>query len=399
MLKKYLNHLSELSDIRLLVVRYAVNFVGFIEILLLPVLLDPGFYTDVEFLRYLMMLAPIFLFGAHSGFLYQFYNNKIDHIKILCLFSFLVSSVIATLIFFITEKILVSIAIFCLILVSPLEKWLVVSGKLILASVYKSFISISMIILGCVSFLYYNGESFTDIYSLSIIIGSLVWGVYLLSLVKAPFSSLLDVEGFSSFYQGVIQLVKSGFVINIQSYVLVAYFLFDRFFIGQFYSESEREYALAFSLSQIIFIGLNTIAFSAQRNIGSSIQTYTLENYSRGIKLVFMLFSVLGFVGVCGVFVLNLFIAGYGDFIYSFIITSIFYGAYYAFSSFSVVAFYKNLSFSALFILLVFMILNITLSYLLISYKGGYYLMLFKSGLLLLLSSLVMDKYIRRALK
>ena len=394
-----MNHLSELSDIRLLVVRYAVNFVGFIEILLLPVLLDPDFYTDVEFLRYLMMLAPIFLFGAHSGFLYEFYNNKVNHIKTLCLFSFLVSSIIATLVFFITERLLVSMAVFCLIFVNPLEKWLVVSGKLILASVYKSFISISMICLGCISFLYYSGDSFTDIYSLSIIVGSLVWTGYLFSLLKAPFSSVFDYENIAGFYLEIIKLVKSGFVINVQSYVLVAYFLFDRFFISQFYGGFEREYALAFSLSQIIFIGLNTIAFSAQRNVGCSIQAYSLENYSRGIKLVFMLFSVLGIIGLVGVYILNLLLVGYGDFIYTFMITSVLYGAYYALSSFSVVAFYKNLSSTALFILLLFMVLNVALSYLLKNYEFGYYLILFKSGVLLLLSSLLLDNYIRRALK
>ncbi len=135
-MKKYSHLLSELPDLKVFVTRYGINFIVLIETILLPVLLSPTFYTEVEFLRYLFLVVPVLLWGAHSGYLYILYRRGEDLATALMVFS-IVSGVTAALsIFLFLGEVFVAIAALLAIILISTEKVLIAKKKLVLASLH-----------------------------------------------------------------------------------------------------------------------------------------------------------------------------------------------------------------------------------------------------------------------
>ena len=132
-----MNRLFQLSDKRLLLTRYLVNLVGLVEIISLPILFSPDFYSQVELSRQLFLLAPLFILGGHSGYLLCFYKENRNLQSSLVVTSSLIGLVVASFVASFVPGFFPAIAAFLVILVTSLEKILVTKGKLFAASVYK----------------------------------------------------------------------------------------------------------------------------------------------------------------------------------------------------------------------------------------------------------------------
>jgi len=193
-----------------------------------------------------------------------------------------------------------------------------------------------------------------------------------------------------------IDLVRHGLLIGVQGYVLVAYFLFDRLIINSYYHDYSSEYALSFSLAQMIFIAVNTVAFAVQHKIGVNLNQFSKKSYNQMLATTFILLAFLLMVTVLMIYLFGWVVNGYGDFINSFVLIAVFFGGYYTISAFAVIGLYKGMASKALFILVMFLILNILITLVFINYNCDYYDNLSKSGLLLLISAVVFDKMIRR---
>ena len=146
-LKKYISHLSELTDLRLLIVRYFVNFIVLIEILTLPLVLRPEDFTSLEYLKNLMLFAPILLFGVNSGYINRVYKDKLDDRYALILAVTIITLLVFCILSWSLANMLPAIAISLYIIVVGCEKILIADGFLVLASLYKAFYSTGLVLL------------------------------------------------------------------------------------------------------------------------------------------------------------------------------------------------------------------------------------------------------------
>ncbi|RXI35523.1 hypothetical protein CRU99_13860, partial [Malaciobacter mytili] len=176
-MKKYIKHLSELTNIKLFFVRYIVNFILFIEIIYLPNILEPESYVKIEFYKNVFLVIPILLFGINSGYLNVFYRMNKD-LRIELIFLGLILSLFSSVFYYlIYSEIFFAFAVFCFVFVMSIEKTLVVAGYFILASIYKGIFSLILIFL--VTFFNVDDNTFIY-YSISIILGTIIWLVCIL---------------------------------------------------------------------------------------------------------------------------------------------------------------------------------------------------------------------------
>jgi hypothetical protein len=246
-----------------------------------------------------------------------------------------------------------------------IEKILIVDGLLVLASLLKAIYSIILIM-----FVFFFSDSTSDdiktYYLLSVIIGTTFWILFLIKPYARKITRL-SISNISliNLIRTHFIFVKEGFNIALQSIILVGFFLFDRWFIGKYYPNFLNEYSISFSFSQVVFIALNTIAFSMQKSLGEKMGGHKKSLITRLLKinLYFFLFLIL-ISSVIIYFVSNMnFFEGYGNFFISYLIISIFYGSYYLLSSYSVIGLYSGAATLFLIYMIIAIILDVMFSY------------------------------------
>ncbi len=236
------------------------------------------------------------------------------------------------------------------------------------------------------------------VYSISISIGVAIWLILVVKITGLR-SIGINPRELKKLVPFGKQLIQSGFLISAQSYILVSYFLLDRYVTIKYFPEFGPEYAIAFSFCQIVFIGLNTIAYGAQQKVGEGIKTYSIVRYSNAIKMVIGFFLLVSVATTVLVFISSFYFVDYGKFYYSFAIIILFFGGYYVMSSFAVVAFYKDLTNTTTLFLLGALVTNLVLTFICLHFELGYYANLVKSGFLLLANAFLVDRLIRRVLQ
>lgn len=388
--------LSGLADIRLFATRYLVNLVGLVEIISLPILLNPRIYSEVELFRQLLLIAPVALLGAPSGYMIHYYAGKEDCRAPMLVVSALVGALCAAVTSIVLGNIVAGVAVGLFLWVTSLERVMVVDRRLILASIYKGLISLCLLNVGLFSAM--SGmEVRADIaYPACVIAGVLVWlgiAVFSTGLPSPP-----PWSQARRLFAGFGTLIRKGFLVNIQSYILIGYFLADRLAIYHYFPGHGPEYAISFSLAQIVLIAINTVAFSNQQKFGEIIDHLTLPEYSRAMRMLFLLFGGILLISLPFVYVLGRFLDGYGDFLFSYGINATLLGAYYVFSAFAVVGIYRGLSWWFLGLIVAAVAANLILTLGLQVLEAGYYANIVKSGLVLVASGLGFDRLIRRSL-
>ena len=254
-----------------------------------------------------------------------------------------------------------------------------------------------MTLIGSALTLYFLNLSISslELYSVCVSVGLVLWVCFVwirynLNLLRISFH-------LRRYFFEFIDLSRNGFLISIQSYILVGYFLVDRLFVNTYFAAHSSEYALGFSVSQIIFIAVNTLAFSAQQKVGEGLKKFTLKDYNNLLIIVIVLFSCFFLVSTPLVYLFSLFLSGYGNFVFTFMIVSFFMVLIMQFQQLVLLDSIK-MSKDSLFLIVTFSIFNIILSIVVQSFSLGYYFSIFKSGLLLLFSAVIFDRIIRRKL-
>lgn len=380
-MKKYIKLLSELASIDLFLIRYIVNFIILVEIIYLPIILSKDDYVQIEYFKNIIIFIPILLMGINSGYINIYYKQQIDYRKELIILGLMISLLSALVVYVISSNLFFVFATFCFVFIFSIEKILIIDGYLILSSVYKAFFSISLILL--VSFFEIE-NNLEMVYSVSIIIGFIIWMLFIYLKYKEIFVFRLKI-GFLRLINIFFILVKEGFLIALQSFILIGYFLFDRWFIITNYSQHIAEYSISFSFAQIVFIALNTIAFSMQRKLGENLKTYTKNKINNILTINIVFFIVVSIISLFIVYLIihYSFFEEYGDFLFSFLIILLFYGFYYTLSTYNVIALYSGLAKKLLLIIFVGLIFNIIASYITYLMAFSYYVLLIKSGIIL----------------
>lgn len=397
MFERFLSRLTELSDLKLFVVRYFVNLVVFLEILLLPIIFDPSFFSEVEILRQLYMLAPVLILGAHSGYLLLYYKKNQDfRIELVawCLINGLLGSI---LVYWFIGSWVAALALCFFLVVMALEKLLIVENQLVIASTYKSFMSITALILAVAVSIYDLPLSALNFYALSTIVGIAVWLIYVFLSLKGRFRRFMvpTIEDAKSLFNAGFKLVQSGFMLSFQSYLLLIYLIYDRRYINAHFSNDViAEYSIAFSLCQIVFIAVNTIAFSNQRKFGEDYRSTNLAAYNRYLKTSMVFFFLLAALSVPCVYIFSFLVSGYGDFLKSYLILVAILGVFYVFSTLSIIAYYQGKSRYMVAAYAFALALNIVVSE--VASDISYYAHIVQSSLILVFGVLLIDRLIRR---
>jgi hypothetical protein len=200
-------------------------------------------------------------------------------------------------------------------------------------------------------------------------------------------------------FNGIQELIKRGFFLASYSYILLFYLILDRQAIVNNYPDYLAEYTIAFSLSQVIFIAISTVAFSAQRKVGVEVDSFGSKEYASSVKRTSILFLVIYIAAAPLVYLFSLFVEGYGDFFFSYLLISFLVGVFYVLSSFSVLAYYKGWVFAKLFLLLSMILYSYLFNNVGFGYSLSYYGYLIQSGIILIVSALVLDVMLRVNLK
>lgn len=388
-LKKYIEHLSKLADIKLFLVRYLTQFLMVIEIFYLPYILKKTDYVVLEYYKNIVQLSPILLLGLHSGYVAYYYKYKKNYVNEMMVLFFSLMLIFGIIIYQSGYfSIFFLIALFIFLFSNVIEKILIIESHLILASIYKSFFSLSL-----VSIIYFFYEKVAipidSLYSMSILIGGILWFIAII-LKTQVIQHLVSKENLLENFLNSFKLIQYGFLISLQTVLLTGYFFFDRWFIMNYYSDNIGAYSISFSFAQILFVGLNTIAYSMQKTLGEKLGVLTQDSLQ---KFLINNIKFYGFLLIISTIVVYIVIKTkvfymYGDFLFIFVLIASFYGIFYVFSTYTVVAIYNGKTLKLLLFLVYAFMLNILFSYILEFLNVGIYILLLKSGFILIGSSI-----------
>jgi hypothetical protein len=392
---RFLKHLSELSSLRLVALRYAVNAIGVVEIALLPTLLAPAFYAEVETTKQMMLFAPALLFGASTGYLHSLFSRGRDLQGALLLGAAVVGIVGGAGFAYASGSLLAGCAVLLLVMATAVEKILVSVNRLLLGSLYKALVSVSLV-CAVLAITPAGMFSATDLYATAALFGCLAWlgATFWVGAVRLPAWRTLGRTAAD-----FRELVVSGFALNAQTYLILLYFIIDRMAVAALYPERNAEYAIAYSVSQIMFIFMNTIAFSMQYVAGKNAAGMTVSQYRQMRRTVLTLYGIIFLASIPCVYAFSLFVPQYGNFINSFLLIASLAGVFYALSAISLVGFYLNLSPFALKLMGIALVLNALAIVLTSMLDLGYYANLLRTGAILAGCAFLYDRKIVRTLE
>lgn len=393
--KRFLRHLSELSSLRLVALRYAVNAIGVVEIVLLPALLAPAVYAEMETTKQMMLFAPVLLLGAATGYLHSLFAGGRDLQAALLLGSALLGIAGGAGFAFVSGSPLAGCAVFLMVMAASVEKILVSVNRLLLGSLYKALVSVSLV---CAVLAIGNSSmlSATNLYSTAVVFGCLVWlgATFWVGALRLP-----RWDGMGRARGDFRELVQNGFALNAQTYIILLYFIVDRMAISSLYPDRNAEYAIAYSVSQIVFIFMNTIAFSMQYVAGKNAAGMTATQYRQMRRTVLTLGGIIFLAAIPCVYAFSVFLPQYGNFINSFLLIASLAGVFYALSAISLVGFYLNLSAFALKLMCIALVLNVATLLLWNMVDLGYYANLVRTGVILAACAYVYDRKIELTLQ
>lgn len=397
-LKKCFQHHSKLLDLKLAVARYGINFIGFIELVLIPLIVSPFYYSTIEKDKQLISFMPIVLLGAGLGFLKLHFNRGDPYLKWDYFFgSFVTGFLFCAILYSFGFGFIYVIAAFLIIIVSVLEKLLVVQNQLISASSYKAFISIALVLIACLI----GKTGFvldpTSLYAVSIISGLSIWILMVrrkLVLFSGSFS-WFSVRSLKTYRD----LINNGFVLNFHTYLIILYFIFDRYIYTNFFESFLPGYSLAFAFSQISLVLVHSVAYSLQYKFGENINSVSVDEYN---QFKFAVIKAFLFIYLCTlpfVYLYSVFLSNYQDFFKIYALVSLFNGMYFSISATSIVALYLGVSKQALATFMLALVANAVISPAIGFIEGSFYYNLIKSGIILVGSAVLLDWKVSRLIK
>lgn len=397
LLKEYFQRHSKLLDLRSAATRYLINIVGFVEILILPLLLAPADYSEIERNKQLIAFSPVVLLGAGLGYLRVRFKDENYLSSSSYTLGALVSCFSVSVILIFAEINLVFVlAIFLYIFSSAIEKQLQGCNKLLIAYSYKAFISVALIAATVISS-YYASEKVEArlLYSIAIIVALSIWISF--AIKSLPFPMFADVRNLWGHLYKYLGMIKSGFILNLLTFIIILHFIFERKVVADYFPVQLSSYSLAFAFSQIGIVLINAIAYAFQYKFGAANKELQPKEYRTYRNAMIFVSLILLICSIPFVYIYQKYYIGYDNLLEIYITFYLFSGLYFALSSTSVVALYLGLSNAALVSFLVLLFFNVLLSPIIGFGYSNIFLYLIKSGLLIVVAGLYLDyKIIRR---
>lgn len=347
--------------IKFLLSRYITYAIIFLEVLLVPLFLNKSDYVEYEYIKNVINLSSFVLLGSHTGFIYYFYSKKQDFfpelIK-LSIYILLFSSLFFSIYY---NSPLLLLSFFCFGASVFIEKKLQVEKKFYLAILYKPFLALVLIV--AVFFLKDIGISLILAagYSLALVLWFLIIRLFAKHLFKQllPTRLLITRNDIITYYK----MIKVGIVENAATVILMFYLFADRYMLNHFYQDQLPSYSLAFNFSQFVFIGINSLAYIQNVEIGENLGSLSKEKIIQILKKT-MAFFVLLFIGVlCVSFIYGKIFKGFENLMSYTILLSLFIGLFYVCNVLSVIPLFKGKQKVVTMSLGFFFLINVILSF------------------------------------
>lgn len=379
---------------KLILGRYFLYTFIAIEVLILPKLVSPVVYANIEYYKFILYFMPFLLIGANSGYVYYLYNQHRDYFSSLFFIGSSYFLLISLFIFIYTDDILLASASLLMTLFTIIEQKVKTEKFFLLAMSIKPLISL-MIILVALLYKYdiaANMETLNLLYY-AILLAFVIWVCII--CVKLNKSMIADIPIRFKYF---IMLIRKGFLINVGTLMLMAIFFTDRYFTKNYYPDYLGTYSFSYNIVQFIVLALTTLAYANVIEIGEEINkldsSFLYKKLITSYKIFFFLFVFF----ILFVFVLTHFYS-FIDLLPISLMMGFFMGGFYATNSISSVAQYKDLLGQLTIILLLILIANILLSYIFSFYQVSYLLFTAKTGLLLFSYSLFLQYLIFRKIQ
>lgn len=371
--------------IKLFAARYAANGIVAVEILLIPLLLNASFYAEFEYFRYLANLGQLALLGAYTGFQYYLYREQRDEYWPLLAVGSALALALALGLGLWFHSLWLVVASFFIIVAVIIERKLQAMRAFVRASMFRSLCSLAVITLVLLEKTLLHGvmTPFT-LLGLSSVLGFGIW----LGLARRERAALLCLGQPRPLFPArrYLALIQKGWLINLTTQLLGLFFFADRDLIRRAYTGEFAGYSLAFNVAQLVFVGLNTLAFVAQTDFGENYSKLNKTMLWTELRRAAKVFGVLWAGGLAACLVYQYLVVGYHGFVTSYLLISGLYGIYFITATIASAALYLDLARAMAVLTGACLLLSVGLNLTLFGASGGSYVaLLVKSGTLLAL--------------
>jgi hypothetical protein len=383
--------------IRLFVARYAANGVVAVEILLIPLLLSASFYAEFEYFRYLANLGQLALLGAYTGFQYYLYKEQRDEYWPLLAVGSALALALALGFGLWFQSLWLVLASFFIVAAVIVERKLQAMRAFVRASMFRSLCSLSLLLLVGLDKTVLKG-SMTPfaLLGLSTVLGFGIW-------LGLSWRERADVLCLGATQNGALvrryaDLVKKGWLINLTTQLLGLFFFADRDLIRASFPQYLAGYSLAFNVAQLVFVGLNTLAFVAQTDFGENFSKLNRTMLRTELRRASIVFAVLWAGGLGACLIYQLMVTGYHGFILSYVLISGLFGVYFVSATIASAALYFDLARAMALLMGGALLASVLLNRVMFSAPGAAFMwLLVKSGVLLALCGVATTWLIFRA--
>lgn len=306
--------------------RYLIFGVIGVETLLVPMMLEPSFYGELEYIRNLVFLSQFAFLGACSGYITVFFKYNIDllaDLKFMTIFCGLMVSFIA---FLLGNNILIGLSCIAIVAAFYLETMAKVNKKYLVAIIYKPLFSMFLVVLAFILWAT-NFELKNPVY---IVIMCAFFSLFsYFAVTKYVGINRLSLFGARVNKENIMKLVKEGFVVNIATALIVLNLFADRTWIKNYYPEQLPDYSFAINVSQFVILAITTFSYINQVELGEVFNKQGVNGLVDALKkklfFGFLVYVVLVILYIPFIYVLSYFVS-FNQFFQFAAITGILFG-------------------------------------------------------------------------
>ncbi len=266
--------------------------ISFIEILLLPLVIDENIYAEFEYLKNAVFLFPMILLGGHSGYTYLYYRTKKDDYFSLINVGLLLSIIASVLFAIYIKNIYVFLPCIAINIFSIVEQRLKIKKSFVTAFLFKPLLSLFTLIITLIFFWGLDYKLKADsILNATFLTSILIWVIMVLytdaESLKLSFTSLKN-----DFYKYTI-FVKKIFTGVLASTFLTGFFFLERYYVNKFYTEELADYSFSFNLVQLMIILITTLSYISSNLLGERLYTIQKSTLVKYFKILIIGFLIL----------------------------------------------------------------------------------------------------------
>jgi len=379
--------------------RYAAYAIVAADILLLPLLLSPSAYGEIEYLRYATGFASFMLIGSHTGYLYSLYSEGRDRYTTLVHGGYMVLLLGGIVVALVMNRPALAPAIICAGLAAIFEKRLQASKNFYLAILYRPLVSGLVLAMVALAWLAVTpGPEGGALVAAGFVTALVAWILLVWRFSPIGPASLLGLCPSREVVRGFLALGRRGVVENMATGLLFLFLFADRWLIRVVQPDALPSFSLSFNLAQFALIGINSIGYVAAVRYGEDFRSLNFEAVSAALKRVGVVFVLLAGISMTLAWIYDRWIAHYDGLLGGTALILLGSGVFFVIATTSAIILYANLQIRSTLATGIAVALCYTIGMWMAAEGCSWHMLLLKSAGLLILLSLYNLHLVRKAL-